>query len=218
MINSRLTAAFAATISIASAVVTLAAPATPVVASDIPAEMAAVGLLPQSVVAMAAQEGETPALPLPDLAAENADFDADPAPRAASLAALVRQHDGRTPATREAECLAGAIYFEAKGEPLDGQLAVAQTILNRAKSGRFPGSVCGVVFQPGQFSFVRGGGFPAMAKGGHQYRTAVAIGHIAANDLWSSSVDNALFFHARHVSPRWRMKRIASLGNHVFYR
>ena len=56
--------------------------------------------------------------------------------------------------------MAGAIYFEAKGEPLSGQLAVAEVILNRAKSGRFPKAICSVVTQRGQFSFVRGGRIP----------------------------------------------------------
>jgi len=55
----------------------------------------------------------------------------------------------------ELNCLAGAIYFESRNEPLDGQLAVGRVIVARAKSGRFPDSYCGVVYQPSQFSFVR---------------------------------------------------------------
>ena len=61
------------------------------------------------------------------------------------------------PGSRELECLATGIYFESKSEPLAGQLAVGKVIANRAKSGgRFPSSYCGVLFQRGQFSFVRG--------------------------------------------------------------
>src|SRR5690606_18131200 len=70
-----------------------------------------------------------------------------------SLASLVAAHDMPDTLDREDECLAGTVYFEAKGESLDGQLAVAEVVLNRAGSGRFPTSICSVVFQPSQFSF-----------------------------------------------------------------
>jgi spore germination cell wall hydrolase CwlJ-like protein len=144
--------------------------------------------------------------------------DTKPEPRARSLDALVQRHAGTKTPDREAECLAGAVYFESKGEPADGQLAVAHVILNRAKSGRFPASACGVVFQPSQFSFVRGRGFPPIARSSQQWKTAVAVSHIALNNLWMSTVSDALFFHARRVAPGWRLKRIAAVGNHVFYR
>lgn len=139
-------------------------------------------------------------------------------PQARSLTDLVAELSGRDAVDREAECLAVTVYFESKGESLDGQLAVAQTVLNRTRSGRFPSSICGVVFQPGQFSFVRGNGFPPIVRTGRQWQTALAIAHIAINDLWTSTVDNALYFHARRVNPGWRAQRIATLGNHVFYR
>lgn len=118
---------------------------------------------------------------------------------------------------RDLTCLAGAIYFEAKGEPLVGQLAVAEVILNRAKSGRFAKSVCAVVTQAGQFSFVRGGRIPAIGDNAN-YRTAIAVAQVAMGDHWDSPAPNALFFHARRVSPGWRMQKVASIGNHVFYR
>lgn len=139
-------------------------------------------------------------------------------PRAVSLAALVRQHAATEAADREQNCLAGAIYFEAKGEPLDGQLAVARVILNRAQSGRFASTTCGVVFQRGQFSFVRGGSMPPIARNSGNWKTAVAIAKIAQDDLWDSTTDNALYFHARRVAPGWRMARVGAIGNHVFYR
>ena len=87
------------------------------------------------------------------------------------------------PPTPQHECLAGAVYFESKGEPLRGQLSVAEVILNRARSGRFPASVCGVVKQRGQFSFVRGGRIPAIARASLAWKRAVAIAHIAREDL-----------------------------------
>jgi N-acetylmuramoyl-L-alanine amidase len=136
----------------------------------------------------------------------------------AKLADLVARMRSSTVSDRQLECLAGAIYFESKSEPLAGQLAVGQVIANRAKSGRFPASYCGVVFQRGQFSFVRGNALPAIPRKSAQWRTAVAIANIVDQALHVSQVSKALFFHARRVSPRWRLTRIATVGNHVFYR
>ncbi len=134
------------------------------------------------------------------------------------LSALVEEHSGTKTADSETECLAGAIYFESKGEPLAGQLAVAEVIINRATSGRYPPSLCGVVKQRGQFSFIRAGRFPAFSRDNAHWRKAVAIAHIAMKDLADSPAPKALAFHATRVSPRWRMKRVARVGNHVFYR
>ena len=137
-------------------------------------------------------------------------------PEYASLAAAVAAQDTDA-LDRDLTCMAGAIYFEAKGEPLSGQLAVAEVILNRTKSGRFPKSICSVVTQPGQFSFVRGGRVPVIGNNA-AYRTAVAVARVAMSDSWDSPAPNAMYFHARRVSPNWRMTKIASIGNHVFYR
>lgn len=134
-----------------------------------------------------------------------------------SLSQAVAAQDMPAARSEELTCLAGAIYFESKGEPLAGQLAVAEVILNRARSGRFARTACGVVTQRGQFSFVRGGRVPAIGDSA-QYRTAVAVAQVALGDHWDSSASDALFFHARRVSPGWRLQKIASIGNHVFYR
>jgi len=135
------------------------------------------------------------------------------------LTSLVAQLRGSDPGSRDLECLAVGIYFESKSEPLSGQLAVGEVIANRANSGgRFPSTYCGVLFQRGQFSFVRGRSWPAVNKSGRQWQNAVAIAKIVDQDLKDSAVGKALFFHAKHVSPRWRLKRVASVGNHVFYR
>jgi spore germination cell wall hydrolase CwlJ-like protein len=115
------------------------------------------------------------------------------------------------------QCMAGAIYFEAKGEPLSGQLAVAEVILNRSKSGRFPKSVCSVITQRGQFSFVRNGHVPTVPAN-RQYRTAVAVARVALADSWDSPASDAMYFHARHAAPGWHREQVASIGNHVFYR
>ncbi len=117
----------------------------------------------------------------------------------------------------EERCLAVAVFFESKGEPLAGQMAVAHVILNRVDSRRFPDTVCGVVTQRSQFSFVRGGHLPT-ARAGRQWETAKAVAHAAMADAWDSPVGEALFFHATRVSPRWGKTRVATLGNHIFYR
>lgn len=150
--------------------------------------------------------------------AEAAVKDGAPVPTPASLDDLVAaavQADALSP---EMRCLAGAIYFEAKSESLPGQLAVGRVIVNRSKSGRFPASYCGVVYQPSQFSFVRGRSMPAINTASRDWREAVAIARIADAGTWRSPVEGALFFHAARVSPSWHATRIARIGNHVFYR
>jgi N-acetylmuramoyl-L-alanine amidase len=135
-----------------------------------------------------------------------------------SLADLVGDYAGTGTSDEETDCLARAVYWESKGEPLTGQLAVADVIINRSQSGRFASTICGVVRQRGQFSFVRGGHIPAAPQGSRDWRTAVAIAQIARQDLAGDAAPRALFFHARSVHPGWRLTRVASVGNHVFYR
>jgi len=152
---------------------------------------------------------------------QTADGDADkPAIKPdGDLAAMVAQLRSSEAGSHELECLATGIYFESKGEPLAGQLAVGKVIANRAQSGgRFPSTYCGVLFQRGQFSFVRGHSLPASPRSSRQWQTAVALARIVDQGLHQSQVGNALFFHARYVSPGWRLKRVASIGNHIFYR
>lgn len=143
---------------------------------------------------------------------------AGPGPAASSLAALVSAQGQPDEMSRELSCLAGAIYFEAKGESLEGQLAVGRVIVARARSGRFPTSYCGVVYQPSQFSFIRGNAMPAIRKGSQDWREAVAVAEIAHAGTWQSPVEGAISFHAASVSPNWRLKRVARVGNHIFYR
>jgi spore germination cell wall hydrolase CwlJ-like protein len=149
---------------------------------------------------------------------KNSDDGQPEAISASSLAELVREQDVSEPLDAEERCLAGAVYFESKGESLNGQLAVARVVMARAKSGRFPTSLCGVVYQKSQFSFVRGGKMPPIATGSQHWRNAVAISRIALSNSWKSPVEGALFFHARYVSPGWRLTRLGSIDNHIFYR
>jgi spore germination cell wall hydrolase CwlJ-like protein len=147
---------------------------------------------------------------------------AEPAPvvkPSGDLASMVADLRTSDPGSRELECLATGIFFESKSEPLAGQLAVGKVIANRAQSGgRFPSTYCGVLFQRGQFSFVRGHSLPSVPRSSKQWLTAVAVAKIVDQGLKDSAAENALFFHARYVSPRWRLKRVASIGNHIFYR
>jgi spore germination cell wall hydrolase CwlJ-like protein len=158
--------------------------------------------------------------PLPTEAAEQAPAAADDAavPAGASLAEQVAAQSQTADLSPELRCLAGAVYFEAKGESLTGQLAVGRVVVNRAKSGRFPASYCGVVYQTSQFSFVRGHSMPPIATGSLDWREAVAIARIADAGRLRGPAEGALFFHASHVSPRWRLTRVARIDNHVFYR
>jgi spore germination cell wall hydrolase CwlJ-like protein len=139
--------------------------------------------------------------------------------RSEDLAAMVADLRSADAGSHELDCLATGIYFEAKSEPLAGQLAVGQVIANRADSGgRFPSTYCGVLFQRGQFSFVHGNSLPHVAHDNRQWQTAVAIAKIVDQHLKDSPVGNALFFHARYVSPGWHLKKVASIGNHIFFR
>jgi N-acetylmuramoyl-L-alanine amidase len=130
--------------------------------------------------------------------------------------AVAAQHAEQIDGTQR--CLAGAIYFESKGEPLAGQLAVANVIINRSKSGRFPTDVCSVVKQRGQFSFVRGGEIPSIDEGRAAYRTALAVAKIALVAAWESPAPKALFFNTPNRRPAGNVTKIAMIGNHVFYR
>lgn len=140
--------------------------------------------------------------------------------RAGSLTDLVAAMPTGAGLSRELECLAGAIYFEARGEPLDGQLAVAQVVINRTESGRFPADYCGVVYQRAQFSFVRGGAMPRIDRGSLAWKRASAIARIAHEGLWSSEAGDALYFHARYVRPGWSRSKVtrARIDSHIFYR
>lgn len=156
--------------------------------------------------------------PLQSAAKADASYSTESELKADSLAAMVDAQGAPGAVDGDMKCLAGAVYFESKGESLEGQLAVARVIINRAKSGRFADSLCGVVYQPSQFSFVRGGGMPPIRLESTSWREAVAIAQIAIDDSWDSRAEGALFFHARRVSPGWGKAKLASIDNHIFYR
>jgi spore germination cell wall hydrolase CwlJ-like protein len=142
-----------------------------------------------------------------------------PAPRRALAALIIDQAGPLAPANREQGCLASAIYFEARGEPIEGQLAVAEVVLNRTRSGRYPATICAVVRQPAQFSFVRRGVIPRADPNCEHWRRAIAIARIAEAGEARLLPDTVLWYHANYVSPGWgrRLSRTTRIGAHIFY-
>lgn len=127
---------------------------------------------------------------------------------------------------REQKCLAEGIYFEARGENLEGQAAVAQVILNRVRNPTFPNSICGVVYQNVkwrnrcQFSFACDGKKERITQPRHwQIAQDVALA-TTAGKIWLDDVGSSTHYHATYVRPRWarRMERRARIGLHIFYR
>lgn len=123
----------------------------------------------------------------------------------------------------EWECLRKAIYFEARGETLKGQFAVAEVVLNRTESGRYPASVCGVVEQRGnggcQFSYVCDGVKDSMRDPAAVDR-AGRIARVMLDGAPRTLTMGAMYFHTRGVRPDWahRFDRTAAIGAHLFYK
>jgi spore germination cell wall hydrolase CwlJ-like protein len=136
------------------------------------------------------------------------------------LYALVDKYSTGAPLDAEANCLATAVYFEARGESLEGQLAVAHVVMNRASSGRYPPDWCSVVKQPAQFSFVRHGEFPWIDTQSAAWARAQAIARLAAANVVPSVGNDVLWYHANYVAPSWghRLSVVQKIGAHIFYR
>jgi spore germination cell wall hydrolase CwlJ-like protein len=136
------------------------------------------------------------------------------------LYALVQKFETSAPLDEETNCLATAVYFEARGESLEGQLAVAHVVMNRAASGRYPSDWCGVVKQPAQFSFVRHGEFPYADTNSDAWKKAEAIAELAAANIVPSVGQDVLWYHADYVAPSWRhsLQEVQQIGAHIFYR
>ena len=133
--------------------------------------------------------------------------------------------EGALDGSRDLDCLADAVYYEARGETPAGQAAVAQVVLNRVRHPAFPKSVCAVVFQGAQggsgcqFSFACDG---SMNRGREPaaWRHAREVAAHALAGFVMPSVGNATHFHVAGVDPGWgpRLLRVAQIGLHVFYR
>ena len=142
------------------------------------------------------------------------DWVANPIPASARTASQVR-------------CMAEAVYFEARSEPIRGQLAVAQVVINRLKNPTYPGTVCGVVYQNQQmrnacqFSFACDG-MREVINDRDAWVIAEEIARASLNGeaIWLEEVGAATHYHATYVRPSWarQMQRMALIGVHVFYR
>jgi hypothetical protein len=136
------------------------------------------------------------------------------------LYALVDWFSAGAPLDEQANCIATAVYHEARGESLEGQLAVARVIMNRAASGKYPTSWCGVVKQPWQFSFVRHGQFPSTDTTSNEWKNALGVTRIAIANVVPSLSSDVLWYHATYVDPSWghRLNFAQKIGTHIFYR
>ena len=126
------------------------------------------------------------------------------------------------------ECLAENIYFEARGEPLDGQRAVAEVTLNRTRSPYFPHTICAVVHETqwdplrrrlvAHFSWTE---LSALSEPtGSAWKQAMTVASAAYDDTYIQVVPGALFYHATSIRPDWARTKtaVATIGNHIFYR
>jgi spore germination cell wall hydrolase CwlJ-like protein len=135
---------------------------------------------------------------------------------------------GLTASTRvkQQRCLAEGIYFESRGEPVRGQIAVAQVILNRAFSGHYPTSVCGVVYQNAhrhlacQFTFACDRHRDVIRDQAAWRRAKEIAAGALDGKLWLSEVGKATHYHAYWVRPGWvrTMQKLHRIGVHTFYR
>jgi spore germination cell wall hydrolase CwlJ-like protein len=128
-------------------------------------------------------------------------------------------------AKREQQCLAEAVYYEARSERLPGQKAVAEVVLNRIKSKHFPNSICGVVYEGAeritgcQFSFTCDGSTAKLPKGKAWTRAQAVADHMivgaSAPVTWRST-----HYHTTNVNPRWSstLRQTRQFDTHVFYR
>src|SRR5882757_9032041 len=125
------------------------------------------------------------------------------------------------------QCLAENIYFEARGEPLEGQYAVAEVTLNRTRAQNFPHTVCSVVHEmrwdPSRGRFVADFSWTELGalspQDGPYWKQAMAVASAAYDDQHEPLVPGALFYHATSVHPAWSRTRktVATIGNHIFY-
>mgnify|MGYP003313393709 FL=1 len=126
---------------------------------------------------------------------------------------------------RELKCLSEALYFEARGEQIEGQIAVADVIINRKNSSQFPGTICGVVSEGAhkrhacQFSYNCDGKLELIYDK-KTYRRIVKLSSMILNGAFSDVTNGATFFHASEVSPSWskKFKKTRKIGRHIFYK
>lgn len=131
--------------------------------------------------------------------------------------ALVNQSRDLYAKTMELDCLAKNIYHEARGEPLKGQIAVAQVTINRVRSGKFQDTVCGTVFAYKQFSWTLDKS--KKIKDMKAWKISVDVAKIALNKSIKLPEFKAMYFHTKQTNPYWKHNKrvLARIGNHIFY-
>ncbi len=114
-------------------------------------------------------------------------------------------------------CLALAIYFEARNQPIKGQLAVAHVVLNRVADRRWPDNVCDVVYQHKQFSFFSDG-LSDRPDDKRSWNKAQVLAKVAM--LIGDSTGGATHYHADYVAPAWGLclRPVMVIGQHMFFR
>ena len=125
----------------------------------------------------------------------------------------------------EQRCLSAGIYFEARGESVKGQAAVAQVILNRVRNPTYPNSVCGVVYQNDnwrnrcQFSFACDGIKDRVRSPQHWNMAEEIALATSAGKIWLKEVGSSTHYHATYVRPPWarKMRKVGQIGLHLFY-
>lgn len=116
---------------------------------------------------------------------------------------------------KEVTCLARNIYHEARGESLKGQVAVALVTLNRTKHENYPSTVCGVVYDKGQFSWTSA---PTRIVNNTAWKSAVQLAEAVLEGNITLPNFNALYFHNVSIRPKWKTQvRPLRIGNHVFF-
>lgn len=149
------------------------------------------------------------------------------------LHTVVTERDQREMLAREHHeqnlaCLAFNVYYEARGEPIAGQYAVAEVTMNRATSRRYPDTVCEVVYQrnwdPIRRRYVAAFSWTELREldepSGEEWRRAWSIAEAVYYQRHTPALRGALFFHATYISPEWAKskQRITRIGRHIFYR
>jgi spore germination cell wall hydrolase CwlJ-like protein len=136
------------------------------------------------------------------------------------LAALAAQAQHQAHHEAEKSCMAEALYYEARGEGPRGQEAVAEVILQRTRSKAHPKSICGVVHQPYQFSYLTDGSTKRKRDPEAWNAATELAARILKGDIVTSMTRKAMYYHTVDVLPDWAstMVMTARIGDHIFYR
>jgi spore germination cell wall hydrolase CwlJ-like protein len=140
-------------------------------------------------------------------------------PESSQITAAVRE--------RQLSCLAKNIYYEARGEPFEGKVAVAQVTINRVASGKFPDDICKTIYQKNvvyekvicQFSWACDRDSGTRPPNNSSYRESMEVAKkVLLEDFRLPTLKDAMYFHADSVNPGWKKEKVAKIGRHIFYK